>query len=394
MKAEIERLAFELGLTGDYIQSKAEETLELARVKGINFSLPTLVGFDAQGPQVRIIDANFTPLVNVQKAILAIHPSPRVYRVIISGWDLTTLRFFRDTRLGIRNMGLIGEMGSVFEADGRIIRVNPITEKKHYEMKKRIFTASAEAGLKIAIQGNLSNRVADIYFEGDGPDRGDLKNYFLVKGTDVQIQDLYELIRKRAGFGLTEQGIVFEPTLGNIQEIDWVLGRAKPLTSVRLFRQGEKICLTRDNEDKSDFTLEKMKRFARQIVPDDWEVDPNPDFCVDLIYRGDGIVTSKECTANIFANRIFATGDFVITNVGDKKGDVLIGQNTISFTLMGTAADQYCRENGIPHVSVVNAVDYSLVMAEILNEEGLRPQDMEIEDLFTEIRSILNPSRT
>lgn len=381
MKTEIERLAFEVGLTSDYIASKVEETLELTKAKGIDFSLPTLVGFDAQGPQVRVIDANFTPLITVQKALLAIYPSSRVYKVIISGWDLTTLRHFRDTRLGVRDMGLIGEMGSVFEDEGKIFRINPIPEEKHYEMKQRVFVGVAKAGLKIAIQGNLSNRVADIYFEGDEPDRGDIRNHFLVRGTNIQTQDLYELVRDKSGFELVGQSIIFVPTLENIKEIDWVLSRARPLNSVRLSQAGEKIILIRDNKDRRDFTLEDMKRLAREIVPADWEIDPNPDFCVDLIYRGDGTSTSKESTANILAKRRFSVDDFVITNVGDKKGDVLEGKNTTSFTLVGTAADEYCRQHGIPHISVISAVDYSLILAEILNEEpGL--QDVKIEDLF------------
>lgn len=387
MKEETRRLAFEVGLTDDYIQDKVEEILKIAKEKKIDFSGPTLVGYDVQGPQVRVIDANFSPLINLQKAILAIYPSPKVYKAIISGWDLITLRLFRDIRLGLKEMGLIGERGSVFEDEGKIYRIHPIPEREHYKLKQGIFIAAAKAGLKIAFQGNLSNRVVCLYCEGDEQDRGDIRNHFLVKGTDTQTTELYELIQNKLNFEFDGERIKFKPTLENIKELDLILGRVRPLTSVRLSWEGKQISLTRDNlVDDRTFKLEDMEDFVEAVVPKGWEIDPNPDFNVDLIYRGDGFSSSKEEAANLLAKRKFGTDKYLIVNVGDKEGDVLEGGNTIFFPLIGTKADKYCKSHEIPHVSVINAVDYSLVLAEILNEEP-SVLDLEIEDVLLRANS-------
>ena len=377
---DVSRMAFELGLTSEYVLEKVGETLEVAREKGIDFSQPTIVGYDAQGPQVRVIDASFTPLINVQKAMLSIYPSLRVFKLIISGWDLSTLRFFRDRRLGMPELGLIGELGSVFEDKGKIFRINPIPDEEHHRLKQRIFVEAAKAGLKIAIQGNNSNRVVCIYFEGDDPDRGDLKSHFLVQGMNVQISDLYELIRDKTQFRFDGEKISFEPSLENIRAIDWILGRERPFNSVRLSEEDGTISIRIDDKDNRDFSLEDMKRFVTGIVSQDWEIDPSSDFCVDFVYRGDNVFTSKEEAANIFARRKSGTERYVITNVADMVRDVFEGENTIFFPLRGTQAEKHCMDHGIPHVSVINAVDYSLIMAAILNEE-VPSWELEIEDI-------------
>lgn len=56
----------------------------------------------------------------------------------------------------------------------------------------------------------------------------------------------------------------------------------------------------------------------------------------------------------------------VVAMVGDKEVDMPKGKNTISFPQIGTDAQIYCEQNGIPHVPVKSAVDYSLVLATIL----------------------------
>lgn len=378
LKNETVRLAFELGLTDFYIKQKVNEVLVLAAEKRIDFSDPdlsVLVGYDAQGPQVRIIDANFSPLINVAKGISSIYTSKNIYRSIISGWDLSTLRHFRDRRLGITEMGIIGEKGSVFEDGGKIFKVYPIPEEKHLKMKQKIFIAAAKAGIKIAIQGNLSDRVACIYFEADEIGRGDLRNHFLVKGTDIRTQDLYEILFDKSGFEFDGREIIFEPTLENIRQIDWVLGKAKPLNSVSLFWKDGKINLRRSGpRDNANLSIRDIENFVRSVVPEDWQIDLNPDFCADISYTGDGIENSKENAANILAKRKFKSDKFVITNVGDKKADILKGKNTISFPMFGTEAYKFCTENRIPHVPVISAVDYSLILAEILNKEFTVPR--------------------
>ncbi len=88
----------ECGLTPFYIDKKIEETKELAKEKDLNFSSPVLIGYDVQGPMVRLIDSSFYPWINVQKAVSAIPNYEDISKAIISGWDLKSIKEYRDKR--------------------------------------------------------------------------------------------------------------------------------------------------------------------------------------------------------------------------------------------------------------------------------------------------------
>ncbi len=136
----IGRVAEECGLTPFYIDKKIEETRELAEEKDLTFSNPALIGYDAQGPMVRLVDTNFYPWINVQKALYLIPENDNTHKTILSGWDLKSLKEFRDNRLGMNNIHLIGELGAVFEYGGKIYEVEPISDENiFYEMEQKLF---------------------------------------------------------------------------------------------------------------------------------------------------------------------------------------------------------------------------------------------------------------
>ena len=359
----LEKVAFEIGLTGDYMEDKAEEVIRIAEEKELNIQKPILVGYDMNGPLTATFDASLQPLITVQKGILALHGN-EVYKVIMSGWDIITLRNFRDERIGISEMGLIGELGAVYEHQGQIFKMFSVGKEKHYRMKLRVYQEAAKEGLKIAIQGNISDRVACIYFEADSEKRGNVRHHFLVRDTDIKTQDIYEALRRKEEFGFDGKKIKFKPTVQTIEEMDFVLSQVYPLNSVRLASEGEEIALWRDNTDREDFTFENMLDFAEKVIPKEWKIDPNNGWCIDIIYRGDETKLNKEYTANKFGERVFGTDDFIITNIGDKKSDLLLGGNTLFFPQYGTEAQRYCEQNDILHIPVLHAGDYSLIIAE------------------------------
>jgi hypothetical protein len=356
-----ERVAIEIGLTYEYIDEKAEEVIEIAKEKKLDFKNPVLVCYDLNGPLTSTRDASLSPLPTVQRAMLVLK---RIPKAILSGWDITSLRYFRE-KLGINELGLIGEMGAVVEQSGRIVEIYPVAEG-HYEMKRRIYEKAAESGLKIAIQGNVSTRVVCVYFEADEEDRGNLRNHFLVKNTNVTTEDIFNALRRKENFRYDGEKIEFEVTTENIKEIDRVLSKDFPLQSVRLDKVGQKIALWRDNKDNRDFSLEDMIEFIKSTVPKGWNINPNADYCVDLVFEGDGVKLNKEKTANVFARKMFETNEYIITNVGDRKADVLMGKNTLFFPQYGTEAHRYCKKNGIPHVPVLHGGDYSLIITETI----------------------------
>ncbi len=209
------------------------------------------------------------------------------------------------------------------------------------------------------------------YFEGDEKDRGNIKDHFLVKGTKVTTKDIYNSIKRFNGkeFKYDGQVIYFEPDIENIKVLDNALRFDKTLQSVRFSKKGDNIAIYIDNEDNRNFNLKEMEEFVKEVIPNDWEVDPNQDYCIDVIYRKDGKRPTKEETVNILAKTEFNKNDFIITNIGDKKGDILYKDNGLFFPQYGTSAQDHCEKYEIPHVPVINSVDYSLILAEILREE-------------------------
>lgn len=372
----IARVAEECGFTPFYIDKKVKEVQEVADKKALDISSSNiLAGYDVQGPAVRLVDASFYPWIHVRNSLSSIYENPSVGLSIVSGWDLTSLRNFRDIKLGRvgKSMDIIGELGAVFEYEGQVHEINPPPKIKKYEMEQKLFEEVAEAGLKIAIQGNYSERVSDFYFEGDEPGRGDIKSHFLVKGKSVKTEDVHQSIMASpfdaSGFSYDGRKIVFEPTLENVKIADYVLRHVHPLQSMRFSKERNKISMMRDDKDRHDFELKDMEIFAKEVIPREWEVDPNTDFCVDVIYKGDGIVSNKENAAHILAKKKFGNEKTIITNIGDKKGDVFTGNDTIFFPQMGTQSEEYCIKNNILHVPVISAIDYSLIIAEIANQK-------------------------
>jgi hypothetical protein len=357
---DIKKLACEIGFTKEYLKRKVELTLELAKEKGLDFSLPVFVGYDMNGPLTSVDSATLHPYPNVKKCISMLGEL-KCYPCLISGWDLTSLRFFRDKRLEVQ-MGIIGELGAIYEFEGKIYEPFPVEEEKYYEIVQSIYEKAAELKLKVAKQGNLSKRVICVYFEADSAKRGNLANHFLRK--EITTKDIFEKLENKNNFEFDGKKIKFEPAFETIKEIDNILTKIYPLCSVRLAKNGDKIAIWIDKGD-NPFSLEEMASIAKQIAPKGWEIDINQDFCVDFVYEGDKVKLNKEKTANIFAKRVFDE-EFILTNVGDKKGDVLLGENTIFFAQYCTEAENYCKENDIPYVPVVNGIDYTLIMAEIL----------------------------
>lgn len=367
-KEYIERLADEMGLSAKYIVKKAKETLAVMEKKGIVIKRNSniLVAYDMNGPLTAVHDATLNPLPTTQKGILSIQ-GENVVEALMSGWDLKSLKSFRE-KIGASEMGIIGELGAIFTLRGnKTYEPCPVESKIHYKMKKDLYLAVAEAGLKIAVQGNASTRVACFYFEAESESRGNLKNHPLSQ--NISIRTIFDVLEEIEGGAFEyddNENIRFEPSDRNIMIMDYVLSQVFPLTSVRFKKRGRKIIFWRDPEDDTEFTINEMVKFSEDVIPKGWEIDPNPDYCIDLVYIEDGIKLNKEFTANEFAKRIFGEEDFIITNVGDKKSDLLEGDNTLFFPVTGTQAEEYCEENEIPCVSVLHGGDYGLVIAYLL----------------------------
>lgn len=388
-KKFILKTAIDMGLSGEYIVEKAKETIiELGKI-GIVLTRETniIFGLDMNGPLTSTIDASLNPLMTVQKGISSIQ-SPNVIKILMSGWDFQSLKTFRE-KIGIPELGIVGELGAIYNLMGdKIYEPCPVDIDIHYKMKKTFYLAVAEAGLKIAVQGNASTRVACFYFEAESESRGNLKNNSLYQ--DVSIRTIFDVLENiKSGafeYNYDDENIKFESLEENIIVLDYVLSQVFPLVSVRFKKRGKKIIFWKDSEDDTEFDLNEIEKFCKEVFPEGWEIDLNFDYCADIVFTGDGVELNKEFTANKLGETIFDGKEFILINIGDKPPDVLHGKNAFSFVMNGTQAKQYCKDSDIPHISVINGGDYGLIIAYILamdQTEDKSKRYKEDFDLFT-----------
>ncbi|MCD6230119.1 MAG: hypothetical protein J7K00_04985 [Candidatus Diapherotrites archaeon] len=359
----IKRVAFEAFLTDRYVLDKAKETVRIAEKKGLDLKLPMMVGYDINGPMTLTSDSFLFPLAHVQRGVLALQHE-KVRKSILSAWDYYTIKHFRDIHLGIPGMDIVAESGAMYELDGEFEFVCPIDFEKMLEMKQRVYLDAAEQGLKLAWQGNLSSRIACVYVEADGKNRGDLLNHFFVEKNSATTKMLFDAVKQNKSFGFENNRILFEPSPENVAIMDNVLTKKYPLNSVRLETVNGKIALWRDSSDRQDFCMEDLAEFSKQHVSKNWTAQLNDDFCFDISYNC-GPKVSKEIAAQEMAEKVFGSKEFILTNTGDKKGDIFYDRNTIFFPQCGTEAHDFCREKGLPFVDVLHAGDYSLIIAAV-----------------------------
>lgn len=367
----LRQLIVKLGFSEAYIQRKVEEVLYIAKSKnlymGPNVSL--LVCYDMNGPLTSTRDAALYPIAGIQEAIGVLEKN-NIKRALVSGWDMTTLACFRDQRLTMPDMSIVGELGMMWEWKGHIQEIAPISLQEVYRMKETLFREAARENLKIGVQGNKSSRITGVFLEAESFQRGNLSNHLLLNGKKITSKDIFQSLQNDQGFVWDDDRIVFPCTQPYIQEIDRVLRTVFTLHSVRLALEKDMIALWIDPLDKEDYTLEDMKSFFTKILSAPWEVFVHDDFGAEIIFRDEeGKKVNKETTARLLGEKLFYGKPFILTQVGDRSSDVFTGENSIFFAQKDTSAETYCIENKIPYVSVEHGGDYSLILAAMLENK-------------------------
>ncbi len=368
----LRKLIVKLGFSEAYIQKKVEEVLRIAKSKNLYIGpdVSLLVCYDMNGPLTSTRDAALYPIIGIQEAI-GVLEKDNVKRALVSGWDMTTLAYFRDQRLLAPYLNIVGELGMAYEWEGQVHELSPIPLQEVYRMEEVLFREAARENLKIAIQGNVSSRITGIFLEAESFQRGNLSNHLLLNGEKITSRDIFQSLQNDGGFVWDDSGrITFPCTQPYIQEIDRVLRTVFTLHSVRLALEKDRIALWVDPLDKEQYTLEDMKSFFAKILPTPWEVFVHDDFGAEIIFRDEeGKKVTKETTARLLGERLFYGKPFILTQVGDRSSDVFAGENSIFFAQNDTSAQMYCIENNVPYVSVEHGGDYSLILAAMLENK-------------------------
>lgn len=365
------------------LASKVEQTKKLFNLKGVDPQKDDfLVGYDMNGPITRKDATEFTPHDGVPEAIRSLNRLENVETALISGWDLATLRHVRDEKIELEEMGIVGELGSVYELEGQLNQVTDNSYEDINKLTRELMVSAAEydeKGVKLHFQGNVSPVVGCAYMEADGNEKDDramLYEHPLVE--KASIDDLYRTLNKKGDFELGEEkeSLTFSPELDNVNALRESFSDY-PLVGWRVsYAKDGRLQIRRDTADRDEFEVEDVHAFLEDVTTGHGFVpDHNPDWCSD--YEKQKTEISKQIGAEAYAEAVFESEDFVITNVGDKKGDGLEGYRRVTFGQEGmpitedennfVPIEDY-NENDLlePYVPVKNAAEYSNIMREIL----------------------------
>jgi len=373
--AELNNIAAQYRLSDEYLLGKIKEVMALAGDKELNlYKSYILEVFDMQGsPDERLI-GDHSRWGYIRNALLHAKRNDKVCKAIASGWDRTSIKYIMDEKLGGLIKDAIAEGGAICEHDDDVHDLYPLGNPEDlYETEIKIFKEAAKQGLMLSIQGNVSKSFNSIYVEANGLTRGNVREHFIVaRRGNPNTKDIYDAIEHSdfdtSGFTYENEKIMFEPTIKNTEILHFILSEAYTLQSVRFAEEeGDRISIIRDNEDKSDFALRDINKFAEKTIPNGWYYTRNSDFCMDFAIAG-GIQLTKEYAANRLGEIVFPKKKIIIAHTGDGIGDVFTGANSIFFPKEGSDAENYCIENNIGHVTIKNTIEYLLIMTAITDK--------------------------
>jgi hypothetical protein len=371
-KVELSDKAKELaglaGLEEDYLVNLVEQLLKKADELGYNLGGNIVVGLDVNGPIVACDDVNLMPFPGAIESIENLMNADGVEVTLMTGWDLSTMGFFKCNKLKLPQIGIVGEYGMVYERGGNFRYLYPYREEERLEFMYGVLKVAAEMDVKVAFQGNYSPGSGAIYAEGD--EHGQLLSHALVKDRRPTMKQLYEAVVAKSDIELAEdeEKIIFENKPENLKGIAEALFKTHPLISVRVKKEDDgKLSMYIDPKDKPDFDFEKVKEFAKlageQIGR---KALPYEDHGVDLISReAEEGNYSKDAGLREYGKDAFENKPFISAIVGDKGSDIpKTIKDTIMFPLKGAEAEKIADEKSIPSVSVVDVRDFALALAE------------------------------
>ncbi|MFC2075674.1 hypothetical protein ACFLT7_01200 [candidate division KSB1 bacterium] len=362
-------LAQAAGIDSAQLRRVAADIEKVAAEQGLDLKLPIVAGLDVNGPIVSTDDADIHPYPGSPECIGYLMDLPEVEVSLMTGWDLATMSFFRQQRLNLPDMGIVGEYGMVFERRGTVKHLYPFRESESLEFMSAVFASVAPEGLKVAFQGNYSAGAGAIYIEGD--ENGNLLSHPLVKDRVPTIEQIYNEAKGESDleFDRAAGKIVFVNKPANMKGLFETIMRRHPLISVRTAAVSEdKISIELDFQDRPGFDFEALKKFAARLES---ETGRSP-----LVYEDHGCdLLSEEAKtgdyykqAGLHAYGVEAFGDvpFVKMIVGDKSNDApRIFEGTIFFPQAGSQAEEFAAEKGIPSVIIDDVRDFSLALAEL-----------------------------
>ncbi len=363
---EVKKIADAIPISHEYLADLTQQILDICTQRKLKIGGNLVTGLDVNGPIVSCSDSDLIPFKGAIEAIDHMMHQHGIEVTLMTGWDLTTMGFFRKDRLRLP-IGIVGEYGMAYELNGKTRHLYPYDETEATSFVSSVLAAAATDRLKVAFQGNVSPGAGAVYFEGDR--NGNLLNHCLVKGRRPSIGQIYDAIKVESQARLEGDRIIFANKPENMKGFYSALFRKHPLISVRVMpEQGDMLSIAIDENDKPGFTFEDLKKFgekAKAITGRDILVyeDFGVDFMSPKVKDGN---YSKDSGLRAYGREAFGNDNFLAVIIGDKKSDIpKKTENTLMFALQGSDAEPVVR--GMPHLASVfpkDVRDFALAVSE------------------------------
>jgi hydroxymethylpyrimidine pyrophosphatase-like HAD family hydrolase len=367
LDARGKKLAAAAGLDEAKVAAVAEGILASAKANKLDLSGDIVIGLDVNGPIVAVDNNDLMPLPHAKECVEYLMQIKGITVALMTGWDLSSMTFFRDERMGLGGLGIVGEYGMVYKKGDRVTFIYPYSDAEALGFIQTAIDIAADAGLKFAIQGNYSSGVGPVIVEADH--NGHLFEHPLVKGRIPTIEKIHQEAKGKSKCEFRDGKIYFENKVENLQGIFEALARKHPLISVRYRRvKGDLVSLEMDANDKPGFKfpdLQKLgetltKRTGRRcMVYEDFGIDCFAKAVDDGDYY-------KQSGLHAYGKDVLAGAPFVKIIVGDKANDApKVFEGTLFCPQVGTQAEKYAAEKKIPSALVGDVRDFALAMGAI-----------------------------
>lgn len=353
-----------IGLSTAYIEDKVAEVLSLAESAGLDLSGKILAGFDLNGPLTRTDDASLTGYRGVGELLRFLADTGDIYPVIITGWDSVTVTACAQ-RMGLDTAGIICERGMLYRYDGHEHFLYPQRDEESYTFMACTWQLAAEAGLKVAFQGNRSSGSQAIMVEAD--ERAGIGLHPAVAGRRATLAAIYETACRDSDLAFDGDRLLFRPDAANMAGLYRALAGPYALTSLRAApAPGGRVAVTMGDRDRPDFTLDDLAAFCGRVAAASGRIAfVNPDYGVDFL-TSEALSSrySKESAALALGRRVFGECPFLTTSVGDKEQDIFSGPHTLCFAQAGSEVHDLLASRGTPYLTVQDGRDCALILYE------------------------------
>jgi len=368
LSEKVKELADCVPLENAYLTSLIENILKKTDEMNYNIGGNIVVGLDVNGPIVACGDNNLMPFNCATECINHLINTSGIEVSLMTGWDLSTMDFFRKNKLNLPAIGIVGEYGMVYERKGNFRYLYPYREEERLNFMYSILKVASEMDVKVAFQGNYSPGSGAICVEAD--EHGELLAHPLVKGRRPSIQQIYNAAKEKSNVELIEkeEKILFENNPENLKGLAEALFKVHPLISVRVKKEeDDKLSLRIDPKDNPDFDLEKVREFAKAAENETGRKSlVYEDHGVDLISKeAEEGNYSKDAGLREFGKEAFGDVPFILAIIGDKDSDIpQTLDNALFFPQKDSDAEPIAKEKNVPSVSVIDVRDFALALAE------------------------------